>query len=65
MADENLIVNLEELAQRLRLSKRWLHAEAVAGRIPFLKAGHKRLFNVEAVHRSLATRAAETPGGVQ
>ena len=63
MNDHERIVSIDELAQRLRLSKRWLHAEAVAHRIPWLKAGRRRLFNVEAVRRSLAARAAEAKGG--
>ena len=59
--DCELVVNVADLARRLRLSRRWLHGEAVAGRIPSLKAGHQRLFDVEAVRRSLAARAAYTP----
>ncbi|MCH7791556.1 MAG: hypothetical protein IID31_04660 [Planctomycetes bacterium] len=62
MNDGELIVSLDELARQLRLSKRWLHAEAVAHRIPSLKAGQRRLFNVEAVRQSLAARAAEADG---
>ena len=63
MNDHELIVSLDELARQLRLSKRWLHAEAVAHRIPSLKAGRRRLFNVEAVSRSLAARATEADAG--
>ncbi len=61
MNDHELIVSIDELARRLRLSKRWLHAEAVARRIPSLKAGQRRLFNVEAVERVLLERAARDP----
>ncbi|MEN1706342.1 MAG: helix-turn-helix domain-containing protein [Planctomycetota bacterium] len=58
------IVSLDELARRLRLSRRWLHREAMADRIPSLKAGHHRRFNVEAVAAALAKRAAgDTEGG--
>lgn len=60
MSEQHLIVSIDELARQLRLSKRWLHAEATARRIPSLKAGQRRLFNVEAVRRSLAARAAQT-----
>lgn len=63
MNHEELIMSIDELARRLRLSKRWLHTEAVAGRIPSLKAGKRRLFNIEAVRRSLAARAAEEERG--
>ncbi|MCP3903278.1 MAG: hypothetical protein GY715_06540 [Planctomycetes bacterium] len=63
MNDEERIVSIDELARRLRLSKRWLHTEATARRIPSLKAGRRRLFNIEAVRRALAARAAEAEGG--
>ena len=56
------IVTLDELACRMGLSKRWLHREAVEHRIPSLKAGQRRLFNVEAVSETLAARAAEPEG---
>ena len=59
--DTNL-VTLDELSRRLRLSKRWLRQEAAAERIPSLKAGQRRVFNVDAVRRILAERAA-TIGG--
>ena len=45
-----------------KCSKRWLHSEAIANRIPSLKAGQRRIFNVDAVRRTLAARAAETNG---
>ena len=63
MADVKDIVTLEELACRLGLSKRWLYREAVELRIPSLKAGQRRLFNVDAVSETLAARAAEPEGG--
>ena len=59
MGDTTTLVALDELALRLRLSKRWLHREAVEGRLPSLVAGNQRRFNVEAVQQSLAVRAAE------
>lgn len=55
------IVKLEDLAQQLGLSTRWLHREAMAGRIPSLKAGKQRIFNVDAVRQKLSERAAGTP----
>ena len=63
MTQNNNIVTLEELADRLRLSKRWLHQEAKAGRIPSLKAGHRRLFNVDAVADVLGHRASQANKG--
>ena len=58
------IVTLEELARRLPVSKRWLQREAIAGRIPSLRAGNRRLFNQDAVRRALAERAALFAGVV-
>lgn len=58
MNTPNHIVPLEELAQRLKLSKAWLRTEAKAGRIPSLLAGKRRLFNPAAVEAALADRAA-------
>jgi excisionase family DNA binding protein len=52
------LVELVELSRTLRLSRRWLKREIAAGRIPYLKAGHKRLFNTNAVRDALAARAA-------
>jgi excisionase family DNA binding protein len=57
------IVPLDELARRLRLSRRWLWQEADAGRIPSLKAGRRRLFNPAAVEAALAGRAASLAPG--
>jgi len=56
------IVNIDGLAQRLKLSKAWLHREAIAGRIPSLIAGKRRLFNPPAVEAVLAQRAARGTG---
>ena len=57
MADRKL-VNINGLANTLRVSRGWLKAEADAGRIPCLKAGRKLLFNPEAVELVLSERAA-------
>jgi excisionase family DNA binding protein len=51
------IVSLDELATQLRLSRRWLRSELKAGRLPFLQAGRRRLFNANAVRQALAERA--------
>ncbi len=58
MDTENELVNVHGLARRLRLPAAWLRDEAEAGRIPSLKAGRRRLFNVEAVEHCLLDRAA-------
>lgn len=62
MQDEKLIVDLDGLARKLGLSKAWLKAEAVAGRIPSLKAGHQRIFNLDAVTQAIAKQAATATG---
>ena len=53
--DECLAVRL---AARLKIPRSWLLAEADAGRIPYLQVKRTRLFNVDAVRRALAERAA-------
>lgn len=55
------LVTLYGLAKRLRLPAAWLKGEVEAGRIPFLRAGRRLLFNSEAVERVLLDRAAEMP----
>jgi hypothetical protein len=54
---ENLL-SLPRLAAQLRLPREWLRAEALAGRLPCLRVGRKLLFNLSAVERELAERAA-------
>jgi len=63
MGTPHQLVTLEELARRLPVSKRWLQREALAGRIPSLVAGKRRLFNTEAVRAAIAERAAKAEGG--
>ena len=58
---ETELVNILGLARALRLPGAWLKAEAVAGRIPVLRAGRRFLFNVAAVRETLLRRAAELP----
>lgn len=53
------LLTLHELAKRLRVPKTWLRREVVAGRVPFLRAGRRRLFNADAVTTVLAERAAQ------
>lgn len=45
------------MARRLRVTVRWLRAEAEAGRVPHLKAGKVILFNPETVEKVLLERA--------
>ena len=58
MTEDLQLVSLDVLARRLRLSKRWLNQEIAEGRLPYLQAGQKRLFNLTAVRNALAQRAA-------
>jgi excisionase family DNA binding protein len=53
MTDTPVFVTLEQLAKRLNLPKAWLHREAIAGRIPSIKAGPVRRFNVAAVAEAI------------
>jgi len=52
------LMTLPRLAFVLRLPRKWLRQEAVAGRLPYLRVGKKLLFNLKAVQESLAERAA-------
>ena len=58
------LTNLRGLAQQLRLPVAWLKGEADGGRIPCLRVGRRRLFNVGAVRAELAKRASGTKEGV-
>ena len=51
------LLPLTRMARRLRVSARWLRAEAEAGRVPALPADRTLLFNPEAVEQVLAKRA--------
>ncbi len=54
-------IPLDALATTLGLPRRWLRGEAMAGRIPSLIVGNRRLFNPDAVRQALERRAAQ-PG---
>jgi hypothetical protein len=51
-------IGIHRLARETHLPATWLQAEAKAGRIPCLKVGRRRLFNLAAVLAALAERAA-------
>jgi hypothetical protein len=57
-APDDTLVPLSLLATALGLSRGWLLGEALAGRIPCLRAGKQLLFNLDAVKAALAARAA-------
>lgn len=51
-------VRLLQLARETNLPARWLKREADAGRLPHLRVGRVRLFDVEAVNQALCARAS-------
>jgi excisionase family DNA binding protein len=53
------LLSLPALATALKLPDGWIKAEADAGRIPHLRIGNRYRFNLDAVIRALAERAAE------
>ena len=53
------LLSLNQLARTLRVNRDWLRSEALAGRIPCLRAGRRLLFNLAAVREELAQRAAK------
>jgi len=58
------LLSLPHLARRLSLTRKWLKAEAHAGRLPCLNAGGRYVFDLEAVQEALAKRAAQDSKGV-
>ena len=57
------LLTLVRMARRIGVTQKWLQAEANAGRIPYLKAGNRLLFNPLAVQEALAAKAARTRQG--
>ncbi|MCC7172162.1 MAG: hypothetical protein IT459_17080 [Planctomycetes bacterium] len=57
--DAKQLVSLPQLSRHLRTPARWLRDEADAGRIPHIRAGRQRLFDLPTVERVLAERAAK------
>lgn len=58
------LLSLPALAQALNLPKGWIKTQADASRIPHLRIGKRYRFNLEAVVRTLAERAADGGKGV-
>jgi hypothetical protein len=54
--DPPLLLPLNRMARRLRVTIAWLRSEADAGRVPCLKAGKQYLFAPDAVAKRLAGR---------
>jgi hypothetical protein len=59
----NDLVNVHGLARELRIPATWLQQEADAGRIPVLRIGRRRLFNLNVVRITLAERAGRRKEG--
>ena len=51
-------IPLREAAERLGVPMTFLRAEALAGRIPFLRAGGRLLFDLQSTHRAIVDRVA-------
>jgi hypothetical protein len=63
MDTRQYFVSALRLAGELGLPLAWVKTEADAGRIPCLRAGRRRLFNVEAVRRALDGRGRRRAKG--
>ena len=59
------VLTLYQLAERLGLKVNWLRDQARSGRIPYLSASNRMLFNPAAVTEALARMAAQYPGATQ
>ena len=56
---KNTLIEIVPLAKYLGVPAAWLRAEAEQGRLPCINAGGVLLFNLRAVKRALAERAAQ------
>ncbi len=56
-------LRVDELARATRLPAAWLRREADAGRLPCIRAGRLRMFDLAAVLKALAER--QTKGGAK
>jgi hypothetical protein len=54
------VLPLARAARRLGVPARWLRAEADAGRVPYLRAGARYLFDLRALTNALARRATRS-----
>jgi hypothetical protein len=57
-------IPIDVLATKLAIPQTWLRTEADAARIPCLKIGRRRLFDLDTVRRVLTERAAESSEAV-
>lgn len=54
-------ISLQQLARELGLPASWLKSEALAGRIPALRAGRRWAFSAPAVRAALLERTTGKP----
>ena len=59
------LLTIGAMARRLHVPATWLRAEALAGRLPHLRAGQRVLFHVDTVEQILLERARTTGKGAQ
>lgn len=57
------LLTLNQLSERTGLPAAWLRREADAGRLPCIRAGRLRMFDLAAVLKALAER--QTKGGAK
>ena len=57
--NQDNLVGLHQLARELRLPVTWLKQQSDRGQLPCLRVGKRRLFNLAAVRKVLAERAAQ------
>lgn len=62
MSIQQHLLPLGPTARRFHVPVSWLRNEAMAGRIPHLRAGKALLFDPEAVQQELLRRAKTAPG---
>jgi len=55
-------LKLSELSRETRLPAAWLRREADAGRLPCIRVGRRRMFELEAVLSALADRQGKGVG---
>lgn len=50
------LLTLDQVSERTGLPVAWLRREADAGRLPHIRAGRSRMFDLETVHKALVER---------
>jgi len=61
METKEKLLTTRGIARHFGLPVEWVIAEAKAGRLPHLRAGRQRLFNVDAVLQALLEAATRLP----